>query len=118
MMLKTDRRALLCDVAETYRIYSFSAVPVVVLATLCAGLSPDSRIRAKMAGRKPVATHEMFAMIADNLSVIRYGLFSESSAQKPLLFVDEMYVHEPASKYVLFESGDDFRAAWDAIVGG
>lgn len=48
-MLAADRDALICDLAETYRVLDYRALPVELLATLAAGLRPDARIWQKIA---------------------------------------------------------------------
>lgn len=48
-MLATDRDALICDLAETYRVLDYRALPVELLATLAAGLRQDARIWQKIA---------------------------------------------------------------------
>lgn len=116
-MMGIDRRALLCDFAETYCIYSLDNMPPVLFATLAAGLPEDSRIRSIMAGRKRLSWSEMFAVIADNLSLIRSVLLSDSTAQKPHLFTGEMFDKpEKASAYVAFDTGEDFLAEYERIV--
>lgn len=43
-MISIDRDALLCDLAETYHIYSMRGLPARTLAVLAFGLRADSRI--------------------------------------------------------------------------
>ena len=47
-MMAVDRDAWICDLAETYRIFDYRALPVGLLATLSFGLREDSRIKQKM----------------------------------------------------------------------
>lgn len=49
-MILEDEDALVCDLAETYHIYNYRAMPPLFIATLAAGLRYDSRIIRKMAG--------------------------------------------------------------------
>ena len=118
-MLTLDRRALLCDLAETYHILSFDAVPPVTLATLCAGLRPDARIHKKMTDSMPVSEHYLMASIADQLALIRHGLFAEKNTSMPTLFTDTLFgVAEKQTDQVLFDSGDSFRMQWDKLTRG
>lgn len=47
-MISLDRDALLCDLAETYHIYSLRGLPARTLATLVSGLRADARIIARL----------------------------------------------------------------------
>ena len=49
-MLAADRNAVICDLAETYGILDYKALPVPLLATLCSGLRETSRIKLRLSG--------------------------------------------------------------------
>ena len=118
-MLRLDRRALLCDLAETYHIYSFYSVPPVTLATLCEGLKPDARIRKKMGGIQPVSEDYLMALGVDLLALIRHGLFAEKSTPAPALFTERFFgANEKQSDSVLFDSGERFAIQWDKLTRG
>lgn len=109
-MIGTDRDALLCDLAETYHIFDFRALPVLTLAALCFGLREDSRIKMKMAGMRYIPPLVLFANIADNLTLIRHGLFAKKNAKLPKLYTDMMMGPEPEEhESMLFASGEDFE---------
>lgn len=82
-MFGTDRDALLCDLAETYHVYDYRALPVQLLATLCSGLRADSRIRMKMAGVEELSLSLVLAGIADRLSMIHYALTANEGDTPP-----------------------------------
>ena len=58
-MIATDENALLCDLAETYGIFDFNALPVETLAALSFGLRENSRIKRKMSGALEVDEMEL-----------------------------------------------------------
>lgn len=65
---------MICDLAETYRIYDWRAMPVSLLATLVAGLSEDSRVgRAKDGRRVSLGTY-FIAELCDMLELLILGL--------------------------------------------
>lgn len=49
-MLALDESALICDLAETYGVLNYRALPAEIAATLCAGLRDNSRIKMKCGG--------------------------------------------------------------------
>lgn len=111
-MMAADRDALLCDLAETYHVYDFRALPALTLAALCCGLREDSRIRQKMAGVK-ISRMEALMVIADNLTIIRHGLFAKENAARPALFADQIQKEKEAFG---FSSGEDFMRARNDLV--
>ena len=122
-MLGTDRDALLCDLAETYGIYSFEALPVPVLATLSSGLRADSRIKTKLAGMACSHKDAMLAAICDRLAWLCWSMTADArtgtnrpkSLLAKLLGVDE--TQSSGGDVEAFETGSDFQAAWYAITG-
>lgn len=52
VMYAADRDALLCDLAETYGVYDFRALPVATVAVLACGLRADSRIAARLSAER------------------------------------------------------------------
>ncbi len=84
-MLRLDEDALVCDLAETYGVYDWRALPVKTVATLSAGLRPDSRIMMKMSGAK-VSMRDMLLMgIFDNTSLLFWSKTkdAENGRNKP-----------------------------------
>ena len=61
-----DEDALICDLAETYRIYDWKALPLVTVARCASGLRDDARIIMKLAGQTISSEKLMLAMITDN----------------------------------------------------
>ena len=68
-MIKTDEDALVCDLAETYHVYDYKALPVNLVATLSAGLREDSRIKMKMADIKYNFQTLLLASILDGINL-------------------------------------------------
>lgn len=85
-MLSVGRDALLCDLAEVYRIYDFRALPVHTLAALACGLREDSRIKMKMAGVNYIPPYLLMVAMADNTRMLLHYLTAKKNAKKPTLF--------------------------------
>ena len=113
-MLATDEDAVICDLAETYHIYDYRALPVRTLATLCAGLRPDARIKMKMAGmRHPLNTY-LLAGILDRLSMLVWAQSKDARPSNKPKSILEMLMRPPGkeeSKTIAFDSPEDFEAA-------
>ena len=118
-MMGTDRDALICDLAETYQIYSFEAVPLLTLATLAAGLHADSRIRMKMDGAKRIAPFFLWVEIADTLNALTHALVGKKGSTAPTRYRDIMMGEQDMKeKATGFESPEDFEAARKRIING
>lgn len=123
-MLAGYKDDLLCDLAETYHIYDYKALPAEYLATLCCGLSSDSRIMMKLAGQQNVSKELLLADIADSLRAIVYA-FSDGSHEpekwRTLIFQD---AEEPDRKnkenhqVKAYASIEGFQNEWKRITGG
>ena len=115
-MLGTDRDALICDLAETYHIFSFDAVPIMTLAALCEGLHGDSRIKMKMAGLTPIDPTFMFVQLADTLTQYVYSM--ADGAKMPTLF-NEIMTGKQKQKDNLkgFDTFEAFEEARKRIIG-
>lgn len=69
-MAARDEDALVCDMAETYHIYDYTAIPCRLAATLAAGLHPESRSMMALAGTTVPTSLYLQAVIADRLGMI------------------------------------------------
>ena len=67
-MVSEGENELICDFAETYRIYDYRSLPLRTAAILACGLREGSRIRRKMSGERCSYTELMTAMIYDRLN--------------------------------------------------
>ncbi len=122
-MISADENALICDLAETYGIFDYRALPVALLATLCVGLRDNSRIKMRLAGAKATRSEVMLAAIVDRLSLLlwcktedgRNGV-NRPASMAALLLGDSLQREEP--DVVAFTTPEDYLAAWARITGG
>jgi hypothetical protein len=116
-MIGTDRDALLCDLAETYQIYDFGALPILTLAALSSGLRADSRIKMKMSGINYVSPIMLMAHICDNLTLLRYSMIAEKGDPVPPLFTDKLYGKEKdEGEYEAFNTAEEYEKAREEIL--
>lgn len=71
-MINLDEDALVCDLAETYKIYDYRSLPVQLAATLSVGLREDSRIRMKAADVPARMDTLLLALVADRIALLLY----------------------------------------------
>lgn len=114
-MIEFDEAALICDLAETYRIYDYRSLPLQTVATLSAGLRGDSRIVMAMTGVPASQDTLLLATIGDLLDSIRY-MFADDSSQriyKRLSLVQTLLGEEEEKKSGVkgFNSVEEFKAA-------
>ena len=119
-MVSAGRDELLCDLAETYHIYDFKALPARTLATLSVGLRDNSRIKMLMRGEKVSAQDAMMAAAVDRLTLLVW-MQTEDGVQginRPPSLLEQL-LGEPNStgEVVGFETTEDFERAWEALTG-
>lgn len=120
-MLKADREALLCDLAETYRIYDLRAVPVPTLAMLAAGLRENSRIKTSLSGNRPPKSDLLLAAAVDRLSMLVWCMSEDAKrgTNRPKSILAALLGEErdDSGKLAAFENSEDFEAAWAKATG-
>ena len=79
-MIRLDEEALICDFAETYGIYNYRELPLLLCATYAVGLRENSRIKMKMTESEMGLTDTLLAGIFDRLSLLVYA--QTADAQK------------------------------------
>ena len=78
-MIRLDKNALVCDLAETYHIYDYRGLPCRTVAVLSSGLGENSRIRSKANGLTVSLSTFLTAVAVDNLRAL---CWLESGAKK------------------------------------
>lgn len=112
-MIKNGEDLLICDMAETYNIYDYRALPARRAATYAAGLREDSRIKMKLAGISVKQSEFILAVIADEMRVICSALGVSNSGA---LLTDILLGNTPEadpSEIKAFNTPDDFMKAWE-----
>ena len=109
-MLALDRDALMCDMAETYRIYDIRSLPASRIAMFACGLGVNSRIKLRKEGLKAPWEVVLLAEIIDLLS-------TEESANLTSIFLIEDKRNKP-SEFQTFESIEEFEQAKAKIIAG
>lgn len=119
-MMSADRDALVCDLAETYGIFDFRALPVSLLATLAVGLRDDSRIKMRLSGAKATRSELLLAGAVDRLSMLLWAQSEDgrNGVNRPQsVFVAIQGEAKPESPVQAFDTADAFEAEWARITG-
>ena len=113
-----DEDALICDLAETYHILNYKALPAMLVASLVVGLRDDSRIKMKLSGAKAPSEIILLASIIDRLSVLVW--MQTKDAQKgrnrPKSLMSLLFPKE--TKATVYKTGEDFEKARKKLIEG
>lgn len=120
-MLAADRDALVCDLAETYGILEYRALPAGLLAVLASGLRENARIRQTLAAQ-PADTHTLLlAAMVDRLSFLAWAQTKQAQqgTGRPPSVLQALLgqPHAPGGP-VAFDTAADYEAARARILKG
>ena len=118
-MLGCGKDDVICDLAETYHIFDYKAVPVPLLATLVCGLREDSRIQCRMADM-PISLNLFFmSAIYDKVAWLQWAQTKDAEKGRniPESITAKLLDKEPKRQIRAFASGADFDAEWKRLTG-
>ena len=115
-MRNLDEAALICDLAETYRVYDLRQLPLRTVAVLASGLRGNARIFRSERGLREEQTDlklQMMAIIADRLSALlnRYGAKINTSIYQTIMGMDSSAKDDDRIVGVAFSSIEEFAKA-------
>lgn len=105
----------ICDMAETYHVFDYEALPVDLLVVLACGLRDNSRTKLKISGVKHIPLELVIPQIFDQILLLRCGLSGQKKA--PPLMTEFMTQEDKPNETVSFESGSDFMDQWNRLAG-
>lgn len=120
-MIAEDEDALICDLAETYRIYDYKQLPPLRVAVFAVGLRENSRIKMKLNDQKTPIDTLILSGIADRLSVLIWMQTADGrkGINRPTMLVDTLVNKNPKeTDVIVFISGEDFENTRNEIVKG
>lgn len=118
-MLVIDEDAVICDLAETYRIYNYRNYQPTYIATLAAGLRDNARIKLKMNDMAyPLETMLMVSAV-DKLSLLLWAKTKDgaSGRNRPKMLIDTL-LKNTDQDLVSFETSEEFEDTWKKLAGG
>lgn len=120
-MVSQNEDALVCDLAETYRIYDWRSLPARVVARLAAGLREDSRIITELSGQSVRVPIMLQAMMVDGIHMVAWLLSDDGKhgRNRPESVLAALTEKKSGKDDVIgFESPDAFEEARRRILGG
>lgn len=112
---------MICDLAETYHIYDYKAVPVQLLATLVSGLRDGSRVKTKLSGARAPMDILLLAAAVDRLSMLLWAQSKDGQKGRnmPPSIVEIINGETPRESEIMrFNSGAEFARAWESANKG
>ena len=101
----------MCDMAQTYGVFDWRALPLSMAATLAAGLGPGSRCEGARLGLRVPPRDFLAALAADRLALLLYRY--AQSDERPQLWSQVMIREQEIEETGAFETAEDFEA-WRA----
>lgn len=121
-MINVDEEALICDFAETYRIYDYKSLPLRTVGTFACGLRHDSRIGMRISDSKLTTDQTLLALVADNTRAIAWLNSSDGAKgiNRPKSLVEAVMGEKKTTESVIetFDTGQDFDDEWRRLTGG
>lgn len=121
-MINVDEEALICDFAETYRIYDYKSLPLRTVGTFACGLRHDSRIGMRISDSKLTTDQTLLALVADNTRAIAWLNSSDGAKgiNRPKSLVEALMGEKKTTESVIemFDTGQDFDDEWRRLTGG
>lgn len=115
-MMKIDKEALECDMAEIYGIFDFKALPISKIAVLAKGLRDDSRIKKIMSNNPADPNTILLTSMNDALNWLVWSKTKDGSKgkNKPNSLLKELYGGEKET--ISLKSGKDFEKERKRII--
>lgn len=118
-MIISDEDSLICDFAETYKIYNYKEFSIEYIAILADGLRENSRIKLKLSGLEVGIDTLLLARICDSTTLNVYAKTKDakSNRNRPPCMIDVVLKRNKKFKLLNFETGKDFLNEWRNING-
>lgn len=109
-MLRTDKNALICDLAETYHIFDYKQLPPSQVAIFAIGLRDNSRIKMKLSGSKVPPDIFLLVGIFDRLNLLFWSKTkdAEKGRNRPKPLLSLLYEEQKDTDIRAYSSGEDF----------
>lgn len=118
-MAAGDEDALVCDMAETYHIFDYRALPLFLAARLACGLRENSRSKMRLAGNRIELRDALLAAILDRVSFLAWAQTrdGQKNRNRPASILDRL-THEPdeGETPVVYAGGEEFEKARKQIL--
>ena len=119
-MIAADESALICDLAETYRIYDYRSMPARRVAVFACGLRDDARIKQILVGAKLPINTMLLGFLADATRTMVWFLSKEvaEGVNRPVSILGTLLGEPPNANDHGFDTPEAFMAWRAGIIGG
>lgn len=119
-MIAASETDLICDLAETYGVMDYKALPLKTVAALSCGLRDNSRIKMRITGRKVETEYMMGAAIIDHLATLIWMQTKDGQKgrNRPESLLDRLIGQAKRDDIVAFNSIEEFEAEKQRILSG
>ena len=119
-MISLDEDSLICDLAETYHILNYRALPPKLVGVLCCGLRENSRIKMKLSNMNADVDTLLHALIADKLQILIWQRTEDGAHGRNFpksIYEKLINPQQEESNVVAFKSGAEFDEFRKNIIG-
>jgi len=119
-MIAASETDLICDLAETYGVFDYKALPLGTVAALSSGLRDDSRIKLRLTGQKIGVRDMILAGIFDRVELLVWMQTKDGqkNRNRPEPMLARLMGQTKHDDVETFESLEEFEAARWRIIGG
>lgn len=119
-MINLDEDSLICDLAETYHIYDYRALPPRMVGVLACGLRDDARIKMVMSGQKISTDNMLRAGILDRLSILVWQNTEDGHEGRnmPESVLSKLIGEQKENNTMSFNSGAELEAYRERLING
>lgn len=119
-MINLDEDALICDFAEYYRIYDYTALSPKYAGVLACGLRENSRIKMKLSEQIVDMNTLLLATIADRIQVLVWQNTEDGQKGRnvPESIVQKLLGQKDERDHIVFDTGADFEAFRERLING
>lgn len=105
---------MICDLAEYYGIYEYESMPTRLIATLVAGLRPESRVMMRLADSRATLDRILMAQMVDRLNFLSWSKTKDGqkNRNRPESVTDRIVGKDPEQRFEkprAFNSSDEFE---------
>lgn len=117
-MIALDEDALICDLAETYGIFDYRALPVTLVATLSVGLRENSRIKMKLNETRVSTDTMLLASAVDRLSLLVWAKTEDgqNNVNRPKSILGILTGNEEETEIISFNTPEEFEAERERVL--
>ena len=109
MHLSDSEDEIICDLAETYHILDYRALPPSLVATLVVGLPTDSRLKRKITHTRVTLDQALMAIVVDDFNLFLWSRKKHRGARPKSLYKALTEEHKPKDELMSFRTPEDYE---------